>query len=108
MTTRKTYIDYIVGNVNERTMLEQLAEEASKLTWAALKLIRTKGYSDNPTNIDVDVALGNIKEEMADTILLIDLVSMLLDAPPNNAISDCKIKRWADRLGFKEKGVNDR
>lgn len=42
MSNYKNYRDYILDKLDERTLLEQLAEEASELSQAALKLIRAK------------------------------------------------------------------
>lgn len=96
------YVDYIYENVNERTALEQLAEEASELTWAALKLIRAKGYSDNPTNISSSAAVKNLIEEIVDvTVLTAIACSKLGLTPPSNELTAAKIERWAKRLGFK-------
>ena len=49
MSNYKNYRDYILDKLDERTLLEQLAEEASELSQAALKLIRAKGLSENIT-----------------------------------------------------------
>ena len=40
MTDNEKYIKYIRKNLSEREILEQLAEEASELSQAALKAIR--------------------------------------------------------------------
>lgn len=97
-------IKYILENTSERVMLEQLAEEASELTWAALKLIRAKGYSDNPTNIEPKVAARIVEEEMRDVILLITLAGMRLGLSlPDEGIDEIiegKIERWSRRLGY--------
>ena len=49
MSNYKNYRDYILDKLDERTLLEQLAEEASELSQAALKLIRAKKLSNNVT-----------------------------------------------------------
>ena len=49
MSNYKNYRDYILDKLDERTLLEQLAEEASELSQAALKLIRAKGLNNNNT-----------------------------------------------------------
>ncbi len=43
--------NYILSVLDTRTLLEQLAEEASELAQAALKFIRAAEYSNNPTPI---------------------------------------------------------
>ena len=47
---------YVLKNTDRRTLLEQLAEEASELSQAALKLIRAEKLSDNPTTTHVSIA----------------------------------------------------
>ena len=66
----KEHIKYIQINLTERELLEQLAEEAAELGQAALKLIRAKELSNNPTPVDIDTAAANLLEEMKDVYLV--------------------------------------
>lgn len=59
------YIDFIRANLSKRAILEQLAEEASELAQAALKMIRASGH-ENPTPVTPEEAYRNIIEECAD------------------------------------------
>ena len=59
---------YIQRNLSERDKLEQLAEECSELSKAALKLIRAKGLSNNPTPVSVVQAEADLKEESMDVL----------------------------------------
>lgn len=97
------YLDYVLENTTERTLLEQLAEEASELTWSALKLIRAKGYSNNPTNIDDETATINLIEEIVDVTLLIGLVGAKIGIlPPTADVTAARAERWAKRLGYED------
>ena len=59
---------YILSVLDERTLLEQLAEEASELAQAALKFIRAKRLSNNYTPIAVGDAYLNLRDEMLSLI----------------------------------------
>lgn len=45
------YAEYIRSKLDRRTLLEQLAEEASELSQSALKVIRADGMSNNYTPV---------------------------------------------------------
>ena len=92
--------EYVKSHLDERTKLEQLAEEANELSQAALKLIRAKGLSNNVTPIDEKEALENLREEIIDVLACIKVhdcelngVSMV-EAMENSP----KWLRWAERL----------
>lgn len=57
------YKDYIFNKLDERTLLEQLAEEASELSQAALKLIRAKGLNNNNTPVGEQEAMLSLALE---------------------------------------------
>lgn len=61
MTDNEKYIKYIRKNLSEREILEQLAEEASELSQAALKAIRALKLSSNPTPLSCLEASDNLK-----------------------------------------------
>lgn len=100
--------DFILEKLDERTLLEQLAEEASELAQAALKLIRAKGLSNNVTPKTEHEVIQNIVEEMRDRAIVITLLcykdKKLLAAVLNSedVENSPKWKRWAERLGYKE------
>lgn len=109
MSDYANYMDYILNKLDERTLLEQLAEEASELSQAALKLIRAKGLSENVTPKTEDGVMQNLAEEMMDCSIVMALLS-LKDKKIRTAVhhsegvsENLKWKRWAERLGYEEK-----
>lgn len=58
----------IVERIGEPAFLEQLAEECSELSQAALKTAR-KYRGENPTPKTIDECLDSLQEEMADVML---------------------------------------
>lgn len=91
---------YVINRLDDRTKLEQLAEEAAELSQAALKLIRAKGLSGNVTPISEKEALQNVNEEIIDVLMCIkaydcelngvDVVEVMENSP--------KWLRWVERL----------
>jgi NTP pyrophosphatase (non-canonical NTP hydrolase) len=96
-------IEYIREQLSQEELLCQLAEEASELAQAALKLRRVYDGS-NPTPIKRSEAFDNLKEEIAD----VELVLMVLGYDRSMLISekykrmDAKLIRWANRLKERE------
>ena len=86
---------YILSVLDERTLLEQLAEEASELAQAALKLIRAAEYSNNPTPITLQEAQVSLDEELHDVLAVASLLGIIEYDDDENP----KWKRWAERLG---------
>lgn len=84
-----------VSDLPNRDLLEQLAEESAELSQAALKLIRSKGMSRNPTPISEDEALASLKEEVNDVLIIL----VILGLADQRAVHDWrKLVRWAERL----------
>lgn len=114
MSNYKNYRDYILDKLDERTLLEQLAEEASELSQAALKLIRAKRLSENATPRTEQEAVLALALEYMDLLMV---YSMLLEkdrkilriTKANSILSEkdmenyFKWNRWAERLGYEEK-----
>lgn len=96
--------DYLVDNISARSMLEQLAEEASELSQAALKCIRTFDDTDNPTTIGFLEAMNHIKEEFTD----VHLVADLLGIDKQTDVYLRKLYRWIGRLEEHEKGKEEK
>ena len=96
-------IDYIREQLSQEELLCQLAEEASELAQAALKLRRVYDGS-NPTPTKRSEAFDNLKEEIAD----VELVLMVLGYDRSILISekhkrmDAKLIRWVNRLKERE------
>lgn len=92
-------IEYIREQLSQEELLCQLAEEASELAQAALKLRRVYDGS-NPTPVKRSEAFDNLKEEIAD----VELVLMVLGYDRSMLISekhkrmDTKLARWVHRL----------
>ncbi len=95
------YIEYIRLKLDERTMLEQLAEESAEFTQSVLKLIRAKELNNNFTPLADYEAYNNFYEELRDLeICLVMLGYMHFDC--ENVHTYRKVKRWAERLGYNE------
>lgn len=103
MSSYEDYRDFILKKLDERTLLEQMAEEASELSQAALKLIRATKMNNNFTPKTEQEAMENFIEEVMDC----NMVSSLLYEKSKKLIigvqdRESKWKRWAERLGYKE------
>ena len=108
MSSHENYMDYILDKLDERTLLEQLAEEASELSQAALKLIRAKGLSENVTPKTEESITLNLTEEMLDCSIVMALLCFK-DTKIRTAVLDDsdigdtpKWRRWAERLGYED------
>lgn len=88
---------YIKDRLSQAELLAQLAEEASELTHAALKIRRVLDGT-NPTPVDFPTALSAIKEEVADVQLLIQLLGLNGEPGELEAIMNHKLLRWQGRL----------
>ena len=101
-------IEYIRENLSEEELLCQLAEEASELAQAALKLRRVYDGT-NPTPTTSEKAYNNLHEEIADVKLLLKVLG--LDGPNDRAkhahIAQLKLTRWARRLEALGRGRED-
>lgn len=97
---KNKYADYIRAKLDKREILEQLAEEASELSKAALKVIRARGMSKNATPVNPIQAENDLIEEAADVMGVLAL--LIPDERYDNFVSYWKIERWAERLGYKE------
>lgn len=71
----------------------QLAEEASELAHAALKMRRVDN-SKNPTPIDANEALDNVFEEVNDLLATLDVLDLRRDDEQVRT----KLIRWMERL----------
>lgn len=88
---------YILDRLPQEELLAQLAEEASELAHAALKLRRALDGT-NPTPVDFPTAFSAIQEEIADVALLVELSGLAGDPGAIRAIMDHKTLRWQGRL----------
>lgn len=96
-------IDYILDKTPQDELLAQLAEEATELAHAALKLRRVY-TGTSPTPVKRSAAFDAVKEEIADVRLLL----LLLGFEHHLPLRDCekrmqeKLERWAARLRAQE------
>lgn len=91
-------LTYIRARVTKSELLAQLAEEASELSQAALKLRRAMDGM-NPTPLTKEYALARLEEEFADVLLCAELAGV--GAQNLEDIDDTmqrKLTRWANRL----------
>ena len=87
----------IVAQIGEAAALEQLAEEASELSKAALKLARII-RKENPTPVDFDTAFHNFLEELGDTRLCAKVLEDQYGPLDTSENEKMKLKRWKHRL----------
>lgn len=88
----------IVDQIGEAAALEQLAEEATELAHAALKLARiTRG--ENPTPVDRSNALDALIEELGDVRLCAAVLGDLYGSLNTVDTERQKLERWKHRLG---------
>lgn len=93
------YAKYVREELASRDMLEQVAEEASELSQAALKLIRALGMSGNPTPTISEQAFSDFREETQDLLCVLRLVFADSAWERITNIDDYpKYRRWARRI----------
>lgn len=98
-------IDTIRSHLEEPELLTQLAEEATELAHAALKLRRAL-TGTNPTPVSMEDAYDGLLEEIADLEVCLAVLDYVGDADMElvRKISTTKLHRWAERLTEKETG----
>ena len=82
--------------IGKAALLDQLAEEASELTKAALKLSRIL-RGENPTPVTEQEAVNNLIEEFSDVIQC----ARELRLRPDEDQIKYKDGRWHDRINLK-------
>lgn len=70
---------YMRDKIGDAAMYEQLAEEASELCKAALKMARIL-RGENPTPVTDDEARINLIEELTDVMLCVDELDLRADS----------------------------
>ena len=109
MNENQKYFEYVVKVLDKRTVLEQLAEETSEITKAALKVIRTEKLSKSTTSMTYEESMKNLIEEINDVRMIISLLKHKYPELDNTLPEDKDIlknpnwKRWAFGLGYSEK-----
>lgn len=90
-------IKIIREKVPRTELLALLAEEASELAQAALKLRRVYDGT-NPTPVTEEEALANLKEEMADVGLIVSALGFDRCGQEIFCRQRAKLRRWLLRL----------
>lgn len=76
-------------------LLENLAEECCELSHASLKLARIM-RDENPTPVTEEEAYENLKEEVTDVFLILDILGPLYSS--DEKLYYDKLKRWSKRI----------
>lgn len=96
----------MIEKIGEPAMLEQLAEEATELSHAALKLARII-RGENPTPVTEVEAWENVIEEFTD----VSMCAFELDVNANMDIWDAKAQRfrerWVEKMESPKEGFED-
>lgn len=97
-----TDLEYISTNLSDEDILCQIAEEASELAKAALKLRRAI-TGTNPTPVSARKAADDLIEEYGDTVLAMTVYYMkhgAIDRKVAEIIEqdNPKLNRWAQRI----------
>lgn len=90
-------LDFVMKRIPYAEALAQLAEEASELAQAALKMRRVIDGT-NPTPVSLEAALAVLVEETADVELCLLILGMDEFMPEIQETAKAKLKRWASRL----------
>ena len=97
-----TDLEYIAETLSEEDILCQIAEEASELAKAALKLRRAL-TGTNPTPVSLSEAQNDLIEEYGDVLGAFLVLASKYDCVNDintavNANIDTKYQRWAKRI----------
>lgn len=97
-----TDLEYIIANLSDEDILCQLAEEASELAKAALKLRRAITQT-NPTPVSYEDAIYNLIEEYGDVVVAMTAYYMKHGAIDRKVVDILeqaypKFNRWAQRI----------
>lgn len=90
-------IDVIREILPQGELLAQLAEEASELAHAALKLRRVYD-GRNYTPVTESEAIANLKEEIADVQLVVTVLKLEMNLSESVRTKRDKLTRWIGRL----------
>ena len=90
-------IEYIRERLPEEVLFTQLAEEATELAQAALKMYRIID-GRNPTPVRLSEAWANIQEEVSDVLLCLQMLGISAEEQDHQETIRQKLDRWAGRL----------
>ncbi len=97
------YIHGIKEHLSFNELCAGLAEEATELAQAALKLRRSLDMT-NPTPVSPADAYGNLTEEVADVLLCLQAMGFDVGKQDVQDMQNRKVKRWLGRLQENRKG----
>ena len=87
----------IIKQLPRRERLEALAEEASELSQAALKVIRAEKLGQNPTPVTADKANVAMVQEFNDVLICALLLGISIPSE-EEILNNSKVKRGAARI----------
>lgn len=90
-------IQFIRDNLVDSEQMAGLAEEATELAHAALKLRRCID-GRNPTPVTETEAVKNLLEEVGDVLLCLKTLGFPTDFDDYSGDINSKLKRWVERL----------
>jgi len=90
-------IEFIRSKLTNAELLAGLAEEATELAHAALKIRRVMD-GKNYTPVTFDEAFANLKEEIGDVLLCLEMVGLTVELESYRKDMDAKLERWVRRL----------
>ena len=97
-------LQYIRRNLSYPDAVGQIAEEATELAHAALKLERAV-RGTNPTPVTVPEAINKVIEEIADVLNAMEVLQFYPDMDSIVKVRYEKMDRWIERLKEKEAEV---
>lgn len=89
--------ELISNEINRSALYEHLAEEASELAQAALKVARIQ-RGENPCRTEIEEALDNMVEEFTDVMLVAEIIGY----EKNETMYAYKLNRWVNRILAKQ------
>lgn len=90
-------IEFVRSKLTNAELLAGLAEEATELSHAALKMRRVMDGT-NYTPVTFDEAFANLKEEIGDVLLCLEMVGLTVELESYRKDMDAKLERWVRRL----------
>lgn len=99
---------YIRDQLPDEELLAQLAEESTELAHAALKMRRAMD-GKNPTPVTAPEAWEKLQEEIADVLLILQVLDINTNDQEYRETIWQKLNRWVGRLRKAENGedLND-
>lgn len=94
-------VELIREKIPDEELLCQLAEEASELAQAALKMHRIID-GRNPTPVRMSEAWASLQEEVADVLLCLRVLDIEVHDPTVYRRQEAKLNRWVSRLREEE------